>query len=95
MNSLENKYESKGIKRGGLLLFSKPIAIEFIEDCKKLNIDILGIDGFILSGEKTQPSLANSIDYSGFQEKANLYHKAITFLDSQNDNLYFEIICNE
>ena len=28
-------------------------------------------------------------------EKINIHDKAIAFLDSQNDNLYFEIICDE
>ncbi len=95
MNAVELKFAKKAIKRGGVLLFEKRHAISFIEECHRFSIEILGIDGFILSSEKTQPSMDNSIDYSTMEGIKDIYHHAIEFLKSQNDNLYFEIICNE
>lgn len=95
MNIVEKKFESKATKRGGLLLFQKSIAIEFIEECKKSNIGVLGVDAFILSENSTQPSLDNSIDYSHLQDKIDIYQKVFDFLMSQSDSLYFEIVCND
>lgn len=100
MNIVEKIFENKAKKRRNLLLFSKLNAIEFIEECKKYNIEILGIDGFELYDIYIQPFLEHSIDFTTVQNLEDInngdrYHKAIEFLKSRNDDLFFEIVCND
>lgn len=73
-------------------MYSKKNAIDFVIECSKNNIRILGIDGFFLTTEKTQPSLENSIDFSLEVNIQNVYKKAIAFLENKNEELYFEIV---
>lgn len=93
MNKVEVLFSDKALNRGGILLFSKKDALDFIEQCKYLEIVILGIDGFFISESFTQPSLEDSIDYSGTLSNSDIYEKALEFVNNRNANLYFEIIC--
>jgi hypothetical protein len=56
LNKLEKKFKNKAIKRGGILFFNHHDAIDLILECKKAGYKILGIDGFFLDNNKTQPS---------------------------------------
>lgn len=97
MNIVENKFLNKSIGKGGLLLFSKQDTLLFIEECQKENISILGIDGFLLLEEKTQPSIENSIDFSSpkyVSKTKNTFLDAIDFINQRNENIFFEIICS-
>ena len=93
MNKVEILFLDRAINRGGILLFSKKDALDFIEQCKYLEIVILGIDGFFISEFRTQPSLEDSIDYSGTLFNDDTYEKALEFVNNRDANLYFEIIC--
>lgn len=93
MNKVEFLFSDRAINRGGILLFSKKDALDFIEQCKKLEVVILGIDGFFISESYTQPSLEDSIDYSSTLSNNDIYEKALEFVNNRNANLYFEIIC--
>ncbi|MBB1139568.1 hypothetical protein [Myroides sp. WP-1] len=93
MNKIEVLFSSRAINRGGILLFSKRDALDFIEQCKYFEIVILGIDGFFISESLTQPSLEDSIDYSGTLSISGIYEKALEFVNNRDANLYFEIIC--
>ena len=83
MNRVEEIFEEKAVNRGGILMFKKYTAIEFIRKCQEFNIMVLGIDGFRLLGEKTQPCQDNSVDYSNIKEFKAVYQKAMDFLLSQ------------
>lgn len=82
-------------------LLDKYNAIEFIIQCKIKNISILGIDGFIQINNIIQPIQESSIDFSTISvinnllSKENIYEKSIQFLESQDENICFEIICND
>ena len=102
-----NKVEEQFINKGAVIMrpnnkwfvMSKQNSIEFIEACKKEKIRILGIDGFYLhENGGIEPSMANSIDYSSSSykgDKNNVYEDGRQFIQSRENNLYFEIICEE
>ena len=93
MNKVEVLFAERAINRGGILLFSRKDALNFIEHCKSFGISILGIDGFFISESFTQPSLENSIDYSAKLLNSDIYENALEFVSNRDPNLYFEIIC--
>lgn len=90
MNDVELLFKDRALIKGGLMLFSKNDAVQFIRECHKQKIKILGIDSFRLIGDKIQPSLENSIDFSVTNETTN-YEKAENFIDATSDEFYFEI----
>ena len=100
MNEVELKFKDKEIKRGGISFYSKSTALSFIEECKKMQLQILGIDGFFFCENATQPSMENSIDFTSKQFQGvvfpgGLFEEARRFLESRDDSLFFEIVCDE
>lgn len=93
MNEIERLFSSKSIERGGLFLYKKSDAIQFVEECQKRKIIILGIDSFKLLQNNIQPLLEESIDISleTFDNKS--YAKLSNFLKARPNDLFFEIIC--
>jgi hypothetical protein len=94
MNKVELLFVNKAIIRGRIMLFSKKDAILFVKECQKGLIQVLGVDSFTIVGEKIQPSLENSVDFSKANEKGN-YDEVIGFIKNRSDEFYFEIICND
>jgi hypothetical protein len=45
-------------------------AIEMVHRCRERSIEVLGVDGFILTAATTQPTLEHSIDLSGSRKAA-------------------------
>jgi hypothetical protein len=93
MNKVELLFKDKDIPRVGTTVFKKQVAIEFINECNKHNIDILGIDALLIAGNTTQPSLENSIDFSVTPRSYDNWDAAIKFLNERSDIYYFEIVC--
>ena len=98
MNIVENKFIEKAIVRpGGMMIFSKKNAIDFVYECQKEAIIILGIDAFYLyENDKIQPVMEHGINYSSFDRPAAPlvpYESVVDFLKSKDDNLFFEINC--
>lgn len=54
---------------------------------------ILGIDGFFISKSFTQPSLEDSIDYSGTLSICDIYENAPGFVNNRDVDLCCEVIC--
>lgn len=94
MNKVKLQFLDRAIVRpGGWMVFSKHDAIEFIDACKKEQIQILAIDGFYVGEDFIQPSMANSIDYTvDDADNENKHEQAINFLLDQDDSMYFEIV---
>jgi len=88
-------FMDKATKRAETYYYTKPDAIQFIKECEKENVVVLGIDGFYLTSNTTQPSMDNSIDYSMRPFDKSIYDKAIQFLEEKSDDLYFEIVIVE
>lgn len=95
MNKAEILFMDKASMRGGIYLYPKTVAIQFILECKKQGITILGIDGFFITENTTQPSIEHSIDYSRHPFTEGIYDEAIQFLEIKDDKMYFEIVCPE
>lgn len=96
MNVVENSFKGKAIIRNNMMLFSKENALDFIQACENHDIKILGIDGFYLTGDKIQPSMENSIDFSSSYYKLkgrNIFVDAKEFLVLKDNSLFFEIVC--
>lgn len=79
MSTIELKFKNKAIiQPGGWAIYSKKDSVEFIKECKRESIDILGIDGFFrdkdishpsipnlsVTPDSIQPSMEHSIDFS-------------------------------
>ncbi len=95
MNKVEMQFADKALRRGGMLLFRKMDALNFVQACKKQGVDILGIDSFIITDTTTQPSLEHSVDFSDgrFKPLVSISDEATSFLLKQDDHFYFEIVC--
>jgi hypothetical protein len=93
MIKIENLFRDKVVNRGGINLYSKQDAIRFVEECQNHSINILGIDGFFLTPDTTEPSIENSIDFTdlSFKKESN-FEVVKEFLEMKDDNLFFEII---
>ncbi len=95
MNKVEKLFLSKAINRGGIYLYSKGDALEFVEECKNQDMPVLGIDSFYLTDSTIRPSMANSVDFSTRSFEKGIFDEAIRFLKQRGDDLYFEIVCAE
>ena len=95
MNKIELLFKDKAIKRYGLDLYSKENALYFIELCRKEKIRILGIDGFFITENSIQPSLANSVDFTMKPFEGDVYTASSTFLETINEKMVFEIVCGD
>ena len=97
MNKVEALFQGKGIPRSGTYVYPKQVAIDFINECRKFNIRILGIDALIIREEFTQPSMDNSIDFTASSYRGgnpkNIWDAAVNFLEKRDDKYYFEIVC--
>jgi hypothetical protein len=93
MNRIEILFKEKFLQRGGVTLLSKTDTVQFIRECSKDDIRILGIDGFLLVGDKIQPSLENSIDFTAsYAKRDNIYEQALNFVDPIDAQYYFEVV---
>ncbi len=91
MNEVEKEFVSKGRQIGNVFLLQAVNAIEFIDKCKNLNINIAGIEGFKLFNEiQIQPFQEHSVDY---ESDKNTHERAKDFLKKRIDlNLWFEVV---
>src|ERR1700722_11436652 len=95
MNKVEKAFLCKAINRAGIYLYSKRNALDFLEECKKQDVPVLGIDSFYLTESTIQPSMDNSVDFSTRSFEKKILDEAIQFLKQRGDDLYFEIVCAE
>jgi hypothetical protein len=87
-------FENLGINRGGMMIFSIPNVEIVIEELRRLNIEILGLDAFKIKGEYIQPFLEYSLDLS--YNTGNSWDLALDHINqNSNLNLYYEIVIDE
>jgi len=67
--------------------------LDFIKECRKRKIVILGVDGFKVSENCILPLIEESIDISldPFNERS--YEVLFGFLTKRDDYIFFEIVC--
>jgi|SRR3569833_682547 len=100
-----NKIEAEFIEKGLAIMqsgdrwfiLSKKNSIDFIEACRRQSVQILGVDGFVISAAGKQSSLDDIIDFSSKSYKGplNYYDASIEFINDRPDDMYFEIVCGE
>ena len=64
MDPILKEYGYMAIKRGGIFLYRPEDALKVIQGCRRFNIKLTGLDGFILTYTTIQPSIAKSTDYT-------------------------------
>jgi hypothetical protein len=98
MNIIEITFLDRAIVQPeGWSIYQKHDAINFVKECQKHSITILGIDGFSRIGASIQPHLNDSIDFSSRQYAHifDVYAAALSFLEKRGEDLLFEIVCLE
>lgn len=91
MEPIEQEFAAKGVRRGALLLLRPKDALDMVRRCGEEGIEVLGIDGFKLTEQATQPVMEQSIDVS-FPRSSDSWRKSESFLAARLDcDLYFEV----
>lgn len=87
---LPKELRSFAIKRGGIVFFNARSALELLAWLDAEQIPILGVDGFFLAQQSTQPSMDYSIDLSDSENAAVEAKRHIEKLSDQP--LFFEVV---
>jgi hypothetical protein len=92
METLQTRFESRGVKRGGLLLFRAPDALAFIAEARAERVPVLGIETFILTEESTQPQMDHILDLSDADKTCDTWSEAQAFVSERASSDYaFEV----
>jgi len=81
-----------------MLLLPQMVAAEFVQECGKRNIRLLGYDVFrLLPGDRIQPIMDHGLDlsaelYSDLSQREGLALAAHLLLESLNEDVWFEMI---
>ena len=93
MEPLEQEFCSKGVLRGGILLLKATDALEMVRRCRELGVEVLGIDGFRITDQTTQPLMEESIDLSKPGGAHDGWTLAEAFLGRRADtDIFFEVV---
>jgi hypothetical protein len=97
MTRVQDEFRKLGEIRGGVLMLSPENAVKMVQRCRKRQIRILGIDGFLLSNRATRPVMEESIDLSRWQNDApSCWDLAKNFLEQRKSTeLHFEVVLDE
>jgi len=91
-HELERAFRSKGELRGGILFLRPKDAVSLIEAAREHGIRVLGIDGFILTAQTTQPVMERSIDLTRARIE-DPWSAATSFVRQYDDTKYrFEVV---
>jgi hypothetical protein len=95
-HELLRSFSDRAVIRSGVWMFATPDACAVIAKAKENGVPFLGYDGFFLKGKITQPSLANSWDYSAQNRETDpaAYDEAIEFIRTRW-GMYFEIVLGD
>lgn len=90
---LQREFTRRAVERGGILMLAPADACALVERARRERIPVLGIDGFRLGSESTQPDLAHSIDFSSAPFRADPWSAAAAFLEERiQSGLHFEVV---
>jgi hypothetical protein len=98
MIDIARRFSGQAVVRpGGLTVYPKLVAMDFINACKEAKVSLLGIDAFYLDGEYIRPSMEDSIDFSSpyTKRERDIYEFAVDFIEHRDPELFFEIVCQE
>lgn len=63
-DQLEHAFRDRSLYSGTILILRPSDALELIGRAQQARLPILGLDGFLVTGDSIQPSMAISADYS-------------------------------
>ena len=94
MRPIEQDFYTRSLIRGGVLLLSPQDALNLVARARKERIRVLGIDGFFLRNEETEPSMEHSIDLTAGRDLAkDSWSSAERFLQQRvGSGMHFEIV---
>jgi hypothetical protein len=93
MRELEREFQSRGVVRGGLTLLRPRDALALVSKAREASLGVLGVDGFFISANATQPSLEDSIDLSNASASQSSWDAAEEFLKRYlHTDMYFEVV---
>lgn len=91
--SIAAEFAPRGIVRGGTLILDADEALSMIARARDLAVPILGIDGFWITEQTTQPDMGHSIDLGG---GASSWAAAAEFVQQRAETgLMFEVVADE
>jgi hypothetical protein len=96
-SELEAEFANRAIVRGGLYLLRPLDAVDFVDRCREESTEILGLDGFRITENTTQPMMDQSVDFSSSNilssKDGDTWKSAIAFLIERKDlDLFFEVV---
>ena len=90
MDLIEKEFSGRAIIRGGIYLFQQSDAIDVVNKCKELQLNILGVDSYEIIGNSILPK--EILDCSINANEGN-WSEAIRFIQEPfNQGLVFEIV---
>ncbi len=94
LTELEKRFEPVALIRGSVFLLSAADALRFVEECERKGVDILGVEGFKVFGQKIQPQQEHSFDLDGKRERNHAIAKE--FIQRRiNSDIWFEVITDD
>jgi hypothetical protein len=93
VDDIVTTFESRGLKRGGILLLKPDDAIELVEAARQQRKPILGVDAFTVTETSTQPSMEHSADYSDQSKSIDTWSAARHHIEKLRDSGFlFEVV---
>jgi hypothetical protein len=93
LDLIEKEFSSKAIIRGSIYLFQQSDAINVVNKCKELHLNILGVDSFKIINNSILPK--EIFDCSPNAKEGN-WSAAIAFIKAPfNQGLVFEIVYDD
>ncbi|TFB12984.1 hypothetical protein E3U55_16815 [Filobacillus milosensis] len=90
MDLIEKEFSNRAIVREGIYLFQLSDAIDVVNKCKELKLNILGVDSFEIIGNSIMPK---EIFHCSINANDGNWSEAIRFIQEPfNQELVFEIV---
>jgi hypothetical protein len=97
LQTITKQFEEKSIRVGDMFLFRPSDALDFIEACYREKLQLLGVEGFKLVGNKIQPFQEHSNDIADAMISQNeFYEQTRKFIEKRGElDLWFEVVVIE
>lgn len=93
IHDLELEFAQRSIERHGLKLLRPADAAAYVARFREHGIEVLGIDGFRIDGDRIQPLMDHSADFSLSSARGGHHEEAADFLASRLDSgIWFEVV---
>lgn len=91
--TIEAEFRSQGMLRGGILMLDASGAMAMVQRAHDLGVAVLGLDGFWITEDTTQPDIGHTIDLS---DRPEPWSDAIRFIEERmSSGLKFEVVLDE